>query len=86
MLLSGRAGKRVIEEANRLMSEWLHDSPMKDMAFKTITEFTAAETISKIKIWRTFESIRTTYGLIDIRGNPAVTTRGRHNPKSPKKS
>ena len=33
---SGRAGKRYIEETTRLMNEWLHDSTMKDIAFKAI--------------------------------------------------
>ena len=28
--------KKVIEETNKLMNEWLHDSPLKDIAFKAI--------------------------------------------------
>ena len=36
LLPSGKAGKRFIGEVSRLMSEWLHDSPLKDIAFKAI--------------------------------------------------
>ena len=36
LLSSGRAGKRYVDETTRLMNEWLHDSPMKDIAFKSI--------------------------------------------------
>ena len=36
LLPSGRAGKQYVDETTRLMNEWLHDSPMKDIAFKAI--------------------------------------------------
>ena len=36
LLPSGQAGKRYVDETTRLMNEWLHDSPMKDVAFKAI--------------------------------------------------
>ena len=36
LLPSGKAGKKFIGEVSRLMSEWLHDSPLKDIAFKAI--------------------------------------------------
>ena len=36
LLPSGKAGRKFIGEVSRLMSEWLHDSPMKDIAFKAI--------------------------------------------------
>ena len=36
LLPSGRAGKRYVDETTRLMNEWLHDSPMKDIVFKAI--------------------------------------------------
>ena len=35
-LPSGKAGKKFIGEVSRLMSERLHDSPLKDIAFKAI--------------------------------------------------
>ena len=34
LLPSGKAGKNLIGEVSRLMSEWLHDSPLKDITFK----------------------------------------------------
>ena len=34
LLPSGRAGKQFIEEKIKLMNEWLHDSPLKDIALK----------------------------------------------------
>ena len=36
LLPSGKAGRKFIGEVSRLMSEWLHDSPLKDIAFKAI--------------------------------------------------
>ena len=30
------SGRKFIGEVSRLMSEWLHDSPLKDIVFKTI--------------------------------------------------
>ena len=36
LLPSGKAGREFIGEFSRLMSEWLHDSPLKDIAFKAI--------------------------------------------------
>ena len=36
LLPSGKAGEKFIGEVSRLMSEWLHDSPLKDIAFKAI--------------------------------------------------
>ena len=36
LLPSGQAGKRYVDETTRLMNEWLHDSTMKDVAFKAI--------------------------------------------------
>ena len=32
----GKAGRKFIGEVSRLMSAWLHDSPLKDIAFKAI--------------------------------------------------
>ena len=34
LLPSEKAGRKFIREVLSLMSEWLHDSPMKDIAFK----------------------------------------------------
>ena len=53
LLPSRRAGKQFIEETTKLRNEWLHDSPLKGIAFKGSydnAEFIATETISKIKI------------------------------------
>ena len=36
LLPSGKAGKKFIGEVSRLMSEWLHDSLLKDIKFKAI--------------------------------------------------
>ena len=36
LLPSGRTGKQFIEETTKLINEWLHDSPLKDIAFKAI--------------------------------------------------
>ena len=36
LLPSGKAGRKFIGEVSRLMSEWLHDSPLKDIAVKAI--------------------------------------------------
>ena len=36
LLPSGKAGRKFIGEVSRLMSEWLHDLPLKDIAFKAI--------------------------------------------------
>ena len=36
MLATGAAGKKYISETTRLMSAWLNDSPLKDLAFKAI--------------------------------------------------
>ena len=36
LLLSGKAGKKFIEEVFRLMNEWLLDLPLKDIAFEAI--------------------------------------------------
>ena len=36
MLPSGRAAKQFIEETTKLMNEWSHDSPLKDIAFKAM--------------------------------------------------
>ena len=36
LLPSGKAGRKFIEEVSRLISEWLHDSPLKNIAFKAI--------------------------------------------------
>ena len=35
LLPSGKAGINFVGEVSRLMSEWLHDSPQKDIACKT---------------------------------------------------
>ena len=34
VLPSGKAGRKFIGEVSKLMSEWLQDSPLKDIAFK----------------------------------------------------
>ena len=36
LLPSGKAGKQYIDETTKLMNEWLQESPLKDIAFKTI--------------------------------------------------
>ena len=36
LLPSGKAGRKFIGKVSRLMSEWLHDSPLKDVTFKAI--------------------------------------------------
>ena len=36
LLPSGRAAKQFIEETTKLMNEWSHDSPLKDIAFKAM--------------------------------------------------
>ena len=36
MLPSGHVGKQFIGETTQLTNEWLHDSPLKDIAFKVI--------------------------------------------------
>ena len=36
LLPPGHTGKQCIEETTKLMNEWLHDSPSKDIAFKAI--------------------------------------------------
>ena len=36
LLPSGKAGRKFIGEVSRLMTEWVHDSPLKDIAFKAI--------------------------------------------------
>ena len=36
LLPSGKVGRTFIWEVSRLMSEWLFDSPLKDIAFKVI--------------------------------------------------
>ena len=36
LLQSGKAVRKFIGEVSRLMSEWLYDSPLKDIAFKAI--------------------------------------------------
>ena len=36
LLPSGKAGRKFIGEISRLMSEWLHDLPLKDIVFKAI--------------------------------------------------
>ena len=36
LLPSRKAGRKFIGEVSRLMSEWLHDSPLKDIEFKAI--------------------------------------------------
>ena len=36
LLPSGKAGRKFIGEVSRLMSEWLHDSPLKDIVVKAI--------------------------------------------------
>ena len=38
LLPYGKAGRKFIGEVSRLLSEWLHDSPLKDIAFKAIME------------------------------------------------
>ena len=35
-LPSGQAGKSFIDKISRLMSKWIHESPLKDIAFKAI--------------------------------------------------
>ena len=32
LLLSGKAGKQVLDETTKLINEWLQDSPLKDIA------------------------------------------------------
>ena len=36
LLPLGKAGKQYIDETTKLMNEWLQESPLKDIAFKTI--------------------------------------------------
>ena len=36
LLPSGQAGKSFIDGISRLMDEWIHESPLKDIAFKAI--------------------------------------------------
>ena len=36
LLPFGRARKQFIEETTKLINKWLHDSPLKDIAFKAI--------------------------------------------------
>ena len=36
LLPSGQAGKSFIDEMYRLMNEWIHESPLKDIGFKAI--------------------------------------------------
>ena len=36
LLPTGQAGKSLIDEIFRLMNEWIHESSLKDIAFKTI--------------------------------------------------
>ena len=36
LLLSGKAGRKFIDEVSRLMNEWLKDSTLKDIVFKAI--------------------------------------------------
>ena len=36
LLPSGQEGKSFIDEISRLMNEWIHESPLKDIAFKAI--------------------------------------------------
>ena len=35
VLPSGKARKKFVGEVSRLMSEWLHNSPLKDIAFNS---------------------------------------------------
>ena len=36
LLPSGQSGKCLIDEISRLMNEWIHKLPLKDIAFKAI--------------------------------------------------
>ena len=78
LLPSGKAGRKFIGEVSRLMSEWLHDSLLKDIEFKgimVIAEFTTAKTLTEVKIKRSFEGLGTKIGIVGVRRSHGTVKR-----------
>ena len=78
LLPSGKAGRKFTEEVSRLMSECLHDSPLKDIAFKAIMVMPSllqVKTLTEIKIKRSFEGLGTKIGIVGVRRSHGTVKR-----------
>ena len=64
LLPSGKAGRKFVGEVSRLMSEWLHDLPLKNIGD---AKFTTAKTLTEVKIKRSFVELGTKIGIVGVR-------------------